>query len=113
MKDKTAAYDDAVAATLRAARARAGLTLRELAARAATSHSALAAYEQRRKSPTVATFMRIIDACGFATDFELSLRVRERDGLPRGRELEDALNLAAQFPARHAETMRYPKFGRR
>jgi len=106
-------YDGTVAATLRAARTRAGLTLRELAARAETSHSALAAYEQGRKSPTVATFLRIIDACGFATDFELSLRVRERDGLSRGRELEDALNLAAQFPARHAKTMRYPKFGRR
>ena len=106
-------YDRTIAATLRAARARAGLTLRELALRAGTSHSALVAYEQGRKSPSVATFLRIIDACGFATDFELSPRIRERDGLARGRELEEVLNLAAQFPARHAKTMRYPKFGRR
>jgi transcriptional regulator with XRE-family HTH domain len=111
--EKTLIYDGAVADTLRAARTRAGLSLRALAMRAGTSHSALVAYERGRKSPSVATFLRIIDACGFATDFELSLRVRERDGLARGRELEDVLNLAAQFPARHAKTMRYPKFGRR
>jgi len=106
-------YDTQVARTLRAARARAGLSLRALAARAGTSHSTLAAYEQGRKSPTVPTFLRILDACGFATDFELSLRIRERDGIARGDELETVLNLAAQFPARHAKTMRYPKFGRR
>jgi transcriptional regulator with XRE-family HTH domain len=113
VNETTHIYKSAVADTLRAARARAGLSLRELALRADTSHSALVAYEQGRKSPTVATFLRIIDACGFATDFELSRRIRERDGLARGRELEDVLKLAAQFPARHAASMRYPKFGRR
>ena len=59
------------------------------------------------------TFLRILEACGFATDFELSPRIRERDGMDRGRELEAVLELAAQFPARHARTMRYPLFGRR
>jgi len=100
-----------VASTLRLARSRAGLSLRELAARAGTSHSTLAAYEQGRKAPSVPTFLRIIDACGFATDFHLSRRIREFDGLDRGRELEAALHLAAQFPARHAKSMRYPRFG--
>jgi transcriptional regulator with XRE-family HTH domain len=104
--------DMRVAHTLRLARGRAGLSLRDLARRAGTSHSTLAAYEQGRKAPTVPTFLRILDACGFATDFQLSLRVRERDGLERGRELEEVLNLAAQFPSRHARTVRYPKFGR-
>jgi transcriptional regulator with XRE-family HTH domain len=99
------------ALTLRLARKRAGLSLRELAARARTSHSTLAAYEQGRKAPSVPTFLRIIDACGFATDFHLARRIRECDGLDRGRELEAALNLAAQFPARHAKSMRYPRFG--
>jgi transcriptional regulator with XRE-family HTH domain len=113
MKNEPNVHDVTVAATLRSARARAGLSLRELAVRAGTSHSTLAAYEQGRKSPSVATFLRIIDACGFATEFELTRRVRERDGLARGRELEDVLDLAARFPARHARTMRYPKFGRR
>ncbi|HEY6598375.1 MAG TPA: helix-turn-helix transcriptional regulator [Pseudomonadales bacterium] len=101
-----------VGRTLRLARLKAGLSLRELAARARTSHSALVAYEQGRKAPSVPTFLRILAACGFATDFELSTRIRERDGIDRGRELEDVLELAAQFPARHAKTMRYPKFGR-
>jgi transcriptional regulator with XRE-family HTH domain len=101
-----------VARTLRLARSRAGLSLRELAARAGTSHSTLAAYEQGRKAPSVPTFLRIIDACGFATDFQLSRRIREQDGLDRGRELEAVLKLAGRFPARHAKTLRCPKFGR-
>jgi transcriptional regulator with XRE-family HTH domain len=101
-----------VGRTLRLARRRAGLSLRELASRAHTSHSTLAAYEQGRKAPSVPTFLRILQACGFATDFELSPRIRERDGVDRGRELVDVLELAAQFPARHAKSMRYPKFGR-
>jgi transcriptional regulator with XRE-family HTH domain len=104
-------YPERVAQTLRLARARAGLSLRELARRAGTSHATLVAYEQARKSPSVPTFLRVLDACGFATDFQLSLRIRERDGLDRGRELQEVLDLAAQFPARHARTMRYPKFG--
>jgi transcriptional regulator with XRE-family HTH domain len=104
--------DTRVADTLRRARSRAGLSLRDLARRAGTSHSTLAAYEHGRKAPTVPTFLRILDACGFATDFQLSLRVRERDGLARGRELEEVLDLAEQFPARHGRTIRYPKFGR-
>ena len=101
-----------VARTLRLGRSRAGLSLREVARRAGTSHSTLVAYEQGRKAPSAATFLRILDACGFATDFQLSPRVREHDGLARGRELEAVLDLAAQFPARHTKAMRYPKFGR-
>jgi transcriptional regulator with XRE-family HTH domain len=100
-----------VALTLRLGRSRAGLSLREVARRAGTSHATLIAYEQGRKAPSVATFLRILAACGFATDFQLSPRVRERDGLARGRELEAVLDLAAQFPARHTKSMRYPKFG--
>lgn len=106
------AYEELVARTLRAARGRAGLSLRDLAQRAGTSHSTLVAYEHGRKSPSVPTFLRILDACGYATDFQLSLRVREHDGLERGKELEEVLDLAAQFPARHTKTIRYPKFGR-
>ena len=45
---------------LRRARLRAGLTLRELAARAETSHSALAAYEAARVTPNVETFDRVL-----------------------------------------------------
>ena len=45
-----------VPAILRRARLRSGLSLRELAARADTSHSALAAYESARVTPNVETF---------------------------------------------------------
>ncbi|MGQ9425278.1 helix-turn-helix domain-containing protein [Gilvimarinus sp. F26214L] len=99
--------------TLRAARERAGISLRELARRAGTSHATLLAYEKGRKSPTVDTFLRILDACDQAVDLELSPRVRRADGIDRGRELEEALNLAAQFPARHSPTLDLPRFGAR
>lgn len=52
------------AGLIRQARARAGLTKRALAAAAATSPSALVAYETGRRSPTVATLDRLLAACG-------------------------------------------------
>lgn len=117
MKDETRlareAEDEArVARTLRRARVAAGLSLRELAHRAGTSHTTLLAYEQGKKAPTVGTFMRILDAAGFAVDFELSRRVRERDGIDRGDELEQVLDLAAQFPARHRRRITFPRFAK-
>ena len=53
------------AVTLRRARQRSGLSLRELAGRAGTSHSTVAAYEAGRKVPTVETFDRLLRAAGF------------------------------------------------
>ena len=50
---------------LRSARLQAGLTLRQLAAAAHTSHSTLAAYETGAKCPTVETLNRIVEAAGF------------------------------------------------
>jgi transcriptional regulator with XRE-family HTH domain len=86
---------------LRVARQRADLSLRELAHRAGTSHATLLAYESERKNPSARTFQRIIEACGFTMELVRSRRIREADGVARGRELEEALDLAAQFPARH------------
>lgn len=97
---------------LRDARRRAGLSLRDLASRANTSHSALAAYESGAKSPNTGTFVRIIESAGFAPDFELRRRVRGSAGLARGDELEAVLRLAAEFPARHAPTLEAPVFPR-
>jgi transcriptional regulator with XRE-family HTH domain len=99
-----------VARTLQRARAEAGLSLRELARRAGTSHATLSAYEQGKKMPSVETFLRILRACGYAVDIELSPRIRQSDGVDRGAELEAALELAAQFPARHARRLAYPRF---
>jgi transcriptional regulator with XRE-family HTH domain len=96
---------------LRRARQRSGLTLRELAARAETSHSALAAYESARVTPNVETFDRVLAAAGF--DTSLSLVPRVATDLARGRELVDALTLGEQFPARHAPNLEFPRFERR
>ena len=47
------------------ARASAGLTQDELARRAGTSRTTLSAYENGRKSPTVATFARLLAGAGY------------------------------------------------
>jgi transcriptional regulator with XRE-family HTH domain len=99
------------AATLRTARRRAGLTLRQLAARAGTSHSTLAAYEAGRKVPSVETFERVLRAAGFAAALELTPAIGGPDAADRGRELLEVLELAARFPARHDRTLRFPRFG--
>ena len=96
---------------IRGARTRAGLSLRALAARAATSHSTLAAYEAARVDPSVETLDRIAAAAGFTVAAELVPAV-DSDAA-RGAELVEVLRLAAQFPARHSPTLDAPKFGHR
>ncbi len=98
------------ASILRRARLRAGLSLRELAARAETSHSALAAYEAARVTPSVETFDRVLAAAGFTASVSLTPNVG--GDRARSRELVDALVLAEQFPARHRRTLGFPPFGR-
>ena len=72
-----------IADTLRETRTGAGLSLRELARRAGTSHPTLLAYEQAKKVPATTTFFRIIEACGNVIDLDIQPRVKERDGIPR------------------------------
>ena len=96
---------------LREARERSGLSLRQLARRAGTSHATLLAYENGRKVPAVSTFLRVLEACGFAVDLNIAPRIRERDGLDRGDELAEVLLLAEQFPSRPSGRMPYPRFG--
>ncbi|XOV87022.1 MAG: helix-turn-helix domain-containing protein [Pseudomonadota bacterium] len=100
------------ALTLQAARTRAGLSLREAATLAGTSHATLHAYETGKKTPSVDTFIRILEAMGFALEFELHPRIREADGLKRGEELRQVLELAEQFPARVPRYMDHPCFPR-
>jgi transcriptional regulator with XRE-family HTH domain len=97
---------------LREARRRAGLSLRRLAERAATSHPTLAAYESGSKVPRVDTLDRIIGAAGFTMDLELEPAVPGGDPAARGRELVAALELAGQFPARRGAVLRFPPFRR-
>lgn len=100
------------ATLLKTARREAGLSLRQLGELAGTSHSTLAAYEAGRKTPTVTTLDRVLDAAGFATDVTLHRRYRHVAGLSRGDELVAVLELAAAFPARHADYLEAPVFGR-
>jgi transcriptional regulator with XRE-family HTH domain len=62
-------------AIVQEARRRAGLTQRELAARARTSQSAIARIERGRQIPSIETLQRILRAC----DLELRLRIVPRD----------------------------------
>ncbi len=99
------------ASTLRDLRSRARLSLRALARRAGTSHSTLAAYEARRKVPSVATLERIVRAAGYELHVEVSPAVGGRDPGARGRELVEVLELAEMFPARQARRLAAPRFG--
>ncbi len=101
-------HTDTAARQLQTARLRAGLSLRELAARAGTSHATLLAYEQGRKAPSITTFLRILEAAGFGVEIRLEQRIREKDGIPRGEELASVLKLAEQFPTRISKKMRFP-----
>lgn len=97
---------------IRRCRARSGLTLRELAARAGTSHPTVAAYEAGRKEPVGSTLDRLVLAAGF--ELELRPVAVDRAALTdRGAGLEHVLELAEQFPRRHAPTLDAPVFGRR
>jgi transcriptional regulator with XRE-family HTH domain len=108
MDDQQQRYLKRVAEILKYARDKSGLSSRKLAARVGSSHSTILAYEGGKKTPSVTTFMRLLHACGFSVDFQLSPRIRGDEANPRGRELEEVLNLAAQFPVRHEPKVSAP-----
>ena len=101
------------ASTLRAARDGAGLTQVELARRGGTSQATISAYESGAKTPSLATFERLLAATG--------TRLRAEGGhepvaLPSAieqrriaRELSDVLALAAALPTSHARELTYPR----
>jgi transcriptional regulator with XRE-family HTH domain len=99
------------ATVVRTLRQRAGLSLRQLARRAGTSHATLSAYEHGRVEPGVDTVERIARAAGFSVTAELApVPGGDRAG-SRGDELVAVLELAAMFPARHAPELTFPRFG--
>lgn len=69
------------------ARKSAGITQAELARRAGTAQSAVAAYESGRRTPSIATLKRLLEAC----DHELELRA-----IPRTRRGAASLKQIAQ-----------------
>jgi len=96
---------------IRTARTQAGLSLRGLADRAGTSHATLSAYEHGRVDPTAGVLGRILGAAGYAAEATLVRTPADLDGLARGDELVAVLELAEQFPARHAAELGFPRFG--
>ena len=99
------------ATTLRTARSRSGLGLRALARRAETSHATLRAYETGAKVPRVDTLDRLVRAAGFELAVDLDAGLVEEEREDRARELVEALELAAAFPAEHDPVLRFPRFG--
>lgn len=94
-----------------AARRRSGLSIRQLAQRARTSHSAIAAYESGAKTPGAATLSRIVRACGFEIEPRLRPMTPFEDHVRRGVELEQVLALAEAFPRRNTPSIsgRFPR----
>lgn len=92
------------------ARRRAGLTIRQVARRAGTSHSAIAAYESGAKAPNTATLARVLSACGFELRTNLISLAPFEDRVARGREIVRVLELAEVFPTEHKRTIsgRFP-----
>src|SRR6476659_4377332 len=103
------------AAALRRARLAAGLSLRELAQRAHTSHATIAAYESGRTVPRVDTLDRLLQAAGYWADITVTARPdgTADDRRAKAEELRLALDLAAQFPARHDAVLSFPPFPNR
>lgn len=103
------------AQTLRVARKRSGMSLRALGQHAGTSHATLSAYESGVKVPRVDTLDRLLRAAGFSSEVDLGGRADSgpEHRVAKGRELADVLELAEQFPARHAPELPYPPFAAR
>lgn len=109
MDTQTERYTVRIANLLKYARRKAGLSSRELAKRVGSSHSTILAYEAGKKVPVTTTLMRLIHACGFSIDFQLSPRLRGDESFPKGVELEQVLELAGEFPATPESSPDTPK----
>ncbi|HMQ25623.1 MAG TPA: helix-turn-helix domain-containing protein [Acidimicrobiales bacterium] len=99
------------AAVLAAARHRAGLTQRELAARADTSAAAICEYESGKRVPRVDTLERILSAAGARLDLEVRWETPPRiDVEANGRVLADLLDLVDHLPHRRDDDLTFPPF---
>lgn len=94
-------------ALLTHARESAGLSQAALAATSGTSRPTLSAYEHGRKSPTLETASRILDAAGFELAIAPRVRFREVQG-ERGRTLMVPTVLPRLSPAAALATVELP-----
>jgi transcriptional regulator with XRE-family HTH domain len=101
------------AASLRAARHRAGLTQAALAQRAGTSQATISAYESGRKEPSVETLSRLLAAAGARLAVEPAATAVVRPSAASiaraGRTLVDVLLLAEALPSRHEPRLAFPR----
>lgn len=96
---------------IRKAREQAGLSKRELARRAHTSPAAIVEYESGRRSPTVDTLDRLIDACGLGWTITLDGTAKRERQRVAGKRLAQVLALADELPKRKpARTCGFPRF---
>ena len=96
------------------ARARAGLSQRELARRSHTSAAAICQYEAGQRTPRVDTLHRIVAAAG--ASLHVQLRWPEPAGIDvhrNARILEDLLDLADHLPRHASKTLRFPALAAR
>ena len=95
-------------ALLRQARQAAGLTQREVAARAGVQQSVVSAYESGGREPSLATLSSLVEACGVSLEVHLGegLPTEARPGAvgPVGRRLARRRAAVLAVAARHGMT---------
>lgn len=101
-----------VGEAMRTARLASGSTLRALAKRAGTSHSALAAYESNAKVPRADTMYRVLEAAGSRVVVTRADELDWDDRVAKGRELEELLRFTAHFPTSRPGPLRDVRFGK-
>lgn len=94
------------AGLLREARAGAGLSQRQLAARSGIASTLISAYENGRRTPGGDALLRLLAACGASLEFTSSV---ER-GRSSAAQLEQVAALAMALPRRDAGPLAYPSF---
>jgi transcriptional regulator with XRE-family HTH domain len=99
-----------VATLLVRCRERAGLSQRELAARAHTSAAAICMYEQGDRVPRVDTLARVLAAMDATLELEAIAAPGDIDAATNGRVLEQLLGLADQLPRRSSRYLEAPVF---
>lgn len=87
---------------LLAARTEAGLSQRELGARAGTSGATIAAYERGTKEPRLSTLRRLLEAAGMRLEFGYAPRSTRRRAVVLTREEQRSLALHRVVAARLA-----------